>query len=61
MSVFNLMLQDRPFVLFVIALILGFCSLVFGNIWLLVAAVAFGAYAHYTEKKEVKNGQDLPD
>ena len=50
--------KDRPFVLFVLALILGACSLIFGNIWFLVAALAAGGYAHYSEKKEIKNAKD---
>ena len=53
-----MMLKDRPFVMFVISLVLAFLSLVLGEFWMLAVSVIIGFVAHFLEKKEAKNEKD---
>ena len=58
MSIFHMMLKDRPFVMFVVSLVLAFLSLVFSEFWMLAVSVIIGFVAHFLEKREGKNAKD---
>ena len=58
MSIFHMILKDRPFVMFVVSLVLAFLSLVFSEFWMLAVSVIIGFVAHFLEKREGKNAKD---
>ena len=58
MSIFHMILKDRPFMMFVVSLVLAFLSLVTSEFWMLAVSVIIGFVAHFLEKKEEKNAKD---
>ena len=52
MSIFQDMLSDRPFVLYVVSFVLAFCSLVFSTAWLIIPMLGTAMLANYLSKKE---------